>query len=202
MADGDGAGPCERRVRVPALAATTQCRRRPEEDTTDTYDDDSCPYSLDPELDAPGQLPPPRLPVQVPGFIREDLDAMAFRAPEHYRAHCITAQHSLGKADEEEPILVSRTHTEVVDGEELTFCLLVFRPSDGFGFHPGVLFGEIGIPTALYEELVRDIGVRRPLPQEARVPDQYDIPPADVDDELWAELLNGSAPPREDDIPF
>lgn len=181
-------------------AATTGRRATTEEDPTDASDLDGA-YAdgaeSPPDPDKPLALPRPRPLVQVPGFLPEDLDAMAFAEPANYEAHCITAQHSLMKADDDAPILVSRTHVEVVDGQEIMFCLLVFWPDDDFASQPGVLFGEIGISPALYTRLVRDIGRRRPLPQKARIPDEYDETPQEREDAKWAELLGGSGDDAE-----
>ena len=55
----------------------------------------------------------------------------------------------------------------------------------------GVIFGELAMSSDLYTELVRDIGVRRPLPQEASNPDEYETTPTEREDEHWAKLLSG-----------
>lgn len=118
-------------------------------------------------------------------------------------------------ADDHEPVMVSRTHREVHDGQELVFALLVFRRDTGIDQYcempwmlPSVLFGEIACSVALYEELVREVGVTRPLPQEARLPSEYAPTPEEEDDAKWAELLNdpdalerGSSC-EDDDFPF
>ncbi len=90
------------------------------------------------------------------------------------------------------PHLISRTHTEIHNEQELVFCLLVFNPGDGVYNQPGVLFGELAMSSKLYEELVREIGLDRPLPQEARVPDEYARTPDELEDQQWASLLTGT----------
>ena len=155
--------------------------------------------------DEPLPLEPPTLPAQVPGFIADDLRQMAFIEPDNYKTHCVTAEYSLRRCNRNEPILVWRSREEVRDGQEMTFCILAFpppRPPEWVDmpvmvFHC-ILFGEIGISKALYERLVRQIGVRRPLSQEAPVPDEYDKSPDQLDDEHWAELLSG-APVADDE---
>jgi len=158
---------------------------------------DEDPNTLDP--DAPLPLPVPRKLIQVPGFLEEDLAQVAFREPENFKAWGITAKHAGSKADSEEPILVSRTHREVHDGKELVFALLVFRPKNGVCFVPGVIFGELAMSPELYTELVREIGVRRPLPQEASTPDEYETTPTEREDEHWAKLLSGDGEYDEED---
>ncbi len=51
---------------------------------------------------------------------------------------------------------------------------------------------------SLFAELVREVGRNRPLPQEARVPDEYDRTPDEVEDEQWASLLTGTYEESED----
>jgi hypothetical protein len=104
----------------------------------------------------------------------------------------------LQHCDRDEPILVSRTHRETHDGQELVFALLVFRPRHWEPMAPNVLFGEIALSPELYEKLVRDIGVSRPLPQEAKVPDEYCLSPAEIDDDNWASLLNQPPEPSNE----
>ncbi len=147
-------------------------------------------YELDP--DQPIPLKPPRPLAQVQCFLKEDIRQIAFREPNNYKAWCITADHSLMKADDTDAILISRTHTEVHGEQELVFCLLVFHPGDGVYNQPGVLFGELAMSPSLFAELVREVGRNRPLPQEARVPDEYDRTPDEVEDEQWASLLTGT----------
>ncbi len=142
-------------------------------------------YELDP--DQPIPLKPPRPLEQVQCFLKEDIRQIAFREPDNYKAWCITADHSLMKADDTNAILISRTHTETHNDQDLIFCLLVFHPGDGVYNQPGVLFGELAMSTSLFAELVREIGRNRPLPQEARVPDEYDRTPDEVEDEQWAQ---------------
>ena len=111
----------------------------------------------------------------------------------------------LRHCDSEQPIMVSRTHRETHDGQELVFVLLVFRPQGWMPMMPSVLFGEIALSPGLYDELVREIGMYRPLPQEAKVPDQYEQTPDEAEDEHWAALLNGQCQEAEDDefeLPF
>ncbi len=115
-------------------------------------------------------------------FLKEDIRQIAFREPDNYKAWCITADHSLMKADETDAIFISRTHTETHNDQELIFCLLVFNSGEGVYNQPGVLFGELAMSPKLYEELVREIGRNRPLPQEARVPDKYARTPDEVED--------------------
>ncbi len=56
---------------------------------------------------------------------------------------------------------------------------------------------------SLFEELVREIGLGRPLPQEAHVPDKYARTPDELEDEQWASLLNGTYDESEDsDLAF
>ncbi|MGI9116009.1 MAG: hypothetical protein ACR2JV_00020 [Gaiellales bacterium] len=108
--------------------------------------------------------------------------------------------------------MVSRTHREVHDGQELIFALLVFRRSEQVECEmswmlPSVLFGEIACSVALFEKLVRQIGVPRPLPQEARLPSKYELTPQEQEDAKWADLLNDPdalkrEPSCDDDIPF
>ncbi len=136
-------------------------------------------------------------------FLKEDIRQIAFREPDNYKAWCITADHSLMKADDTDAILISRTHTEIHNEQELLFCLLVFNPGDGVYNQPGVLFGELAMSPSLYEELVRDVGVQRPLPQEARIPDEYDRTPEELEDLQWASLLTGTfEEPKDSDVPF
>ena len=165
---------------------------------------DKNPNTLDP--DAPLPLPMPRKLLQVPGFLKEDLEQVAFREPDNFKAWCITAKHASSKADPEEPILVSRTHVETHHGKQLIFALLVFRNESGPCWEHGVFFGELAMSPDLYTELVREIGVRRPLPQKAPTPDQYDTTPIEREDEHWAKLLssNGEYDDEDDDseIPF
>ena len=109
-------------------------------------------------------------------------------------------------------MMVSRTHREVHDGQELVFALLVFQRAEVYDcaqpwMLPSVLFGEIACSPGLYDELVREIGVTRPLPQEAYLPSQYALTPEEEDDAKWAALLNdpdalGRAAADDDEIPF
>jgi hypothetical protein len=62
-----------------------------------------------------------------------------------------------------------------------------------------VIFGEIAMSPDLYAELVREIGVRRPLPQEASTPDEYETTPTEREDERWAKLLSGNGEYEEGD---
>ncbi len=134
---------------------------------------------------------------------QRDIRQIAFREPDNYKAWCITADHSLMKADDTDAILISRTHTEVHDEQELVFCLLVFLPGDGVYNQPGVLFGELAMSPSLFEVLVREVGRNRPLPQQAHVPDEYDRTPDEVEDEQWASLLTGTYEESEDsDLSF
>ena len=161
------------------------------------------PYEIDP--DAPLPLPKPRTLLQEPGFLAEDLRQIAFREPDHYKHWCITADYMLRHSDSEQAIMVSRTHRETHDGQELVFALLVFRPKEWLPMMPNVLFGEIALSPGLYDELVREIGMYRPLPQEAKVPDPYEQTPDEAEDEHWAALLNGQYQEAEDDefeLPF
>jgi len=65
------------------------------------------------------------------------------------------------------------------------------------------LFGELAMSPSLFEELVREVGRNRPLPQEARVPDKYHRTPDEVEDEQWASLLNGTYDESDDtDLSF
>jgi hypothetical protein len=160
-------------------------------------------YETDP--DSPLPLPKPRTLLREPGFLAEDLRQIAFREPDNYRHWCITADHMLNHCDSDQPIMVSRTHRETHDGQELLFVLLVFRPQTWMPMMPSVLFGEIALSPELYDELVREIGTYRPLPQKAKVPDQYEQTPEELEDERWAELLNGQCRVEEDDefeMPF
>lgn len=143
----------------------------------------------------------PRPLCQEPGLLAEDIETIAHREPEAYRRWCITTHYALNHADPLAPLMVSRTHTEVHDGEELLFALLVLRRRPDQG--TGVQFSEIALSPGLYAELVRDIGVRRPLPQEAPVPEDWDLTPEEAEDRRWAELL-GRPLHHEDDgeIPF
>ena len=75
----------------------------------------------------------PRPLCQEPGLLVEDIRQIAHREPEAYRRFGITTDYAVRHADPHEPLIVSRTHTEVHDGEELLFALLVLRrrPLDG-----------------------------------------------------------------------
>ncbi len=166
------------------------------EPPTPHYNSPHDSYDLDP--DQPIPLKPPRPLEQVQCFLKEDIRQIAFREPDNYKAWCITADHSLMKADDTDAILISRTHTEVHGEQELVFCLLVFNPGEGVYNQPGVLFGELAMSPRLFEELVREVGRNRPLPQEARVPDEYDRTPDEVEDEQWASLLTGTYQESDD----
>ncbi len=65
-------------------------------------------YDLDP--DQPIPLKPPRPLEQVQCFLKEDIRQIAFREPDNYKAWCITADHSLMKADDTDAIFISHTH--------------------------------------------------------------------------------------------
>ncbi len=45
---------------------------------------------------------------------------------------------------------------------------------------------------------MREIGLGRPLPQEAHVPDKYARTPDEFEDEQWASLLNGTFEESDD----
>jgi hypothetical protein len=67
------------------------------------------------------------------------------------------------------------------------------------------LFAEIAISAELDDELVREIGTYRPLPQKAKVPDHYEQTPEELEDDRWAQLLSGQCRVEEDDdfeMPF
>ncbi len=62
---------------------------------------------------------------------------------------------------------------------------------------------ELAMSSKLYEELVREIGLNRPLPQEAHVPGKYARTPDELEDEQWASLLTRTYEESEgSDIPF
>lgn len=156
----------------------------------------------------PSPLPKPL--TLGPCLLTEDIKAISYREPDNYRDWCITADFSLDFAEEGVPAMVSRTHCEVHDGQELLFALLVFKratdaENDTPWCLPSVLFGEIACTPALYEELVREIGVTRPLPQQAHLPSKYAPTPEEADDAKWAALLNdpdSRTPPGDMDLPL
>lgn len=161
-------------------------------------DNDRDPYETDPDRPLPLQQPRPLC--QVPGLLAEDIEQIAHREPENYRRWCITTHYTLARGDSTAPILVSRTHTEHHGGEEILFALLVHRPRDGMG---RVTFSEIALSPPLFAELVREVGVHRPLPQEAPVPDPWDQTPEERENARWSRLLGRSATAEGDDeMPF
>ncbi len=84
---------------------TPPCHHLKEPPTLD-YNSPHDSYDLGP--DQPIPLKPPRPLEQVQCFLKEDIRQIAFREPDNYKAWCITADHSLMKADDTDAIFISR----------------------------------------------------------------------------------------------
>ena len=127
--------------------------------------------------------------VREPCLLAEDLLEVSRREPDAWRRFASTAMHSMGKADWDLPFLVVRTHAEAVDGEELVFALVAMRPEDEDA--GGALFGELACSPALYDELVKDYALERPVPREAADPLRGMPSPGEMDALAWSALLDG-----------
>lgn len=127
--------------------------------------------------------------VREPCLLAEDVIMISVREREPWRRFASTAEHSLWKADWSLPFLVVRTHDETVDDETLRFVLLAMRHEDED--HAGAIFGELACSPAIYDELVKEYGLERPVPREARGAHD-DVPtPDEMDEQSWRELLGG-----------
>lgn len=126
--------------------------------------------------------------VREPCLLAEDLLEVSRREPDAWRRFASTAMHSMGKADWDLPFLVVRTHAEEVDGAELLFALVAMRPEDEDT--GGALFGELACSPALYDALVKDFALERPVPREAADPLRGMPSPGEMDALAWSALLD------------
>lgn len=127
--------------------------------------------------------------VKEPCLLAEDVVMISVRDPEPWRRFASTAEHSLWKADWSIPFLVVRTHDETVDDQTLRFVLLAMRHEDED--FPGAIFGEFACSPAIYDEFVKEFGLERPVPREAKGTPADAPTPDEMDERGWRELLEG-----------
>ncbi len=122
--------------------------------------------------------------VQEPALLAADLEEIQAREPELWHRFSSTGEYATAYADWELPYLVVRTHVEEIDCVPVRFCLLAMRPHPKYECEVPMMFGEIALSPALYDELVKPYGLLGPVPRTAR-----GLVPHIASFKYWDELM-------------